>query len=202
MKPSEARKRILARLWVMGNLDSRLVRFYDLEPGDLVVDVGAFQGEFIREVQAANDVSFLAIEPIPEFIQELETEFASDPNVEVLPFALGNTNGRSTIYLAGNGSSAYAPNSHPVEVETRDVSEVLAERAVALMKINAEGAEFDILESLLITGHIRNVKALLVQFHDFAPSARSRRRALVRRLKATHRRRINVPWVWEYWTLR
>jgi len=81
------------------------------------------------------------------------------------------------------------------------VSEVIADKSVALLKINAEGAEFDVLDRLLKTGQIRQVGTIQVQFHRFVPNAVSRRRAMRRKLKDTHHCIWNVPWVWEMWRL-
>ena len=44
-----------------------------------------------------------------------------------------------------------------------DVSDVVGDQQVALLEINAEGAEFDVLDRLLDTGQISQVDTVQVQ---------------------------------------
>lgn len=189
----------LARAWILLRADDRVRARYRVTPGELVVDVGAYEGEFAADMRAACDAEVLAVEPIPELARALQDRFADDPRVTVLPFALGGADGYIRISLAADGSSAWGDSSDAVEVPLRDVSSVIASRDLSLFKINAEGAEFDVLDRLLETGQIRQIRCLQIQFHRFVPCADSRRRSIRRRLKATHRCSWSVPWVWEQW---
>jgi hypothetical protein len=49
---------------------------------------------------------------------------------------------------------------------------------VNLLKINVEGAEYDILDKLIETGYIKNVDNIQVQFHNFVPNAEDRRQKI------------------------
>lgn len=82
-----------------------------------------------------------------------------------------------------------------MEAPQIDVAEVLGDREVGLLKINAEGSGCDILERLLETGQIRKVGAIQVPFHRFLPGAQDRRRSIRHRLKESHRCAWNVAWV-------
>jgi Methyltransferase FkbM domain len=92
-----------------------------------------------------------------------------------------------------------------VDVEIRDVAPVFAEldaERIDLLKMNIEGAEFDVLERLAETGWIDRIDELLIQFHDWAPAAPRRRRMIRRVLARTHTEVWNYPWVWERWVRR
>jgi hypothetical protein len=67
------------------------------------------------------------------------------------------------------------------------------------MKINVEGAEYDILESLITTGFVQRVDDIQVQFHDFVPNASERVVALRKSLAATHYPTYMFSFVWENW---
>ena len=197
-----ARQVILARLWILLRADDRLRSRYRVGPGEVVVDVGAFEGEFVAEMRSRWDAAVIAIEPIPEFAAMVEERFADDPNVSVLPFALGQEDGTVSVALAEDGSSAWIEGSVVVDVPMRDVSKVVGDLEVALFKINAEGAEFDVLARLIETAQINQIKSLQVQFHRFVPDAVRLRAEIRRRLRATHRCSWSVPWVWEQWVIR
>lgn len=189
----------LARTWNALNGDERAHRSLRLQPNPLVVDVGAYEGDFTALMRRDWNARVIAFEPIPLFVSALTTRFSGDSCVSVVPVALGGVNGSIQLALSDDGSSAWGTGTETVEVPLRDVFEVVADESVALLKINAEGAEFDVLDRLLQTGQVRQVDTIQVQFHRFVPDAVARRRAIRRELRATHRCAWNVPWVWEQW---
>lgn len=72
---------------------------------------------------------------------------------------------------------------------------------VGLMKVNIEGAEFDLLDHMLEKGCMPMIGNLQVQFHRFVPNAPSRRRTLRSSLKLTHELTYEFYFVWENWRL-
>jgi len=163
------------------------------------MDVGAFEGEFTKWVRSQFDAEVIAVEPVPEFAATLSEVFSDDATVEVVTAALGGTTGTITLQTAADGSSAWVAGESSIDVPLIDVSDLVGGRSVALLKINAEGAEFDVLARLVTTGQIRQIGVILVQFHKFVPGAQAKRKALRRQLRQTHRCALNVPWVWELW---
>ena len=189
----------MARAWIALRGDDRVHRSLRLRPGDLVMDVGAFEGEFTKWVRSQFDAEVIAVEPVPEFAATLSEVFSDDATVEVVTAALGGTTGAITLQTAADGSSAWVAGESSIDVPLIDVSDLVGGRSVALLKINAEGAEFDVLARLVTTGQIRQIGVILVQFHKFVPGAQAKRKALRRQLRQTHRCVLNVPWVWELW---
>lgn len=70
---------------------------------------------------------------------------------------------------------------------------------IALMKINIEGGEYELLEHMLDTGLVSRVCNFQVQFHDFVPDAYPRMLAIQERLRATHELTYYFPFIWENW---
>ena len=193
---------LLARSWNALKGDERAQKSLNIAPGALVFDVGAYEGEFTALMRRKWNARVIAFEPIPEFASALTSRFSEDHSVTVLPVALGGLHGSISISFADDGSSAWVEGTNTIQVPQVDVSELIADQEVGLLKINAEGAEFEVLERLLKTGQISQVGAILVQFHRFVPTAQGRRREIRKQLKATHRCAWNVPWVWVMWELR
>ena len=193
---------VLVRAWIAFGGDARARKHLNLQPKCLVIDVGAYEGEFTALMRQDWDARVVAIEPIPEFASSLEARFSDDVRVSVLAAALGAAAGFISISLSQDGSSAWVFSADSVEVPLVDVSDVVNDQQVALLKINAEGAEFDVLDRLVDTGQIMQVDTIQVQFHRFVPGARNRRKKIRRRLQDTHRCAWNVPWVWEQWVRR
>lgn len=181
--------------------DERIRARYRVHPSELVLDVGAYEGAFTAEMLAAG-AEVVAIEPIPTYASALKARYASRSDVTVLAVALGKADGMIDISLDGDGSSAWGNSNETVAVPLCDAATVVGDRQVALMKINAEGAEFEILERLIESRKIDQVRCLQVQFHRFVPEAAEQRRFIRRELRRTHKCSWNVPWVWEQWVRR
>ena len=89
-----------------------------------------------------------------------------------------------------------------VDVEIRDVARALAELGrdrIDYVKINIEGAEYELLDHLAAAGVLPRVRYLLIQFHEWIDGAYRRRRAIRRKLRRTHYEVWNYKWVYELW---
>jgi FkbM family methyltransferase len=192
----------LARLWLALDGDERMRRRAQVSPGELVVDVGAYRGDFTEYARRAWAARVIAVEPVPEFADVLKERFEGDSRVTILRVAVGARPGTARIALSDNASSQWSHGEHFIDVPMADIAGIVRQQPISLMKFNAEGAEFDALERLLETGQIEQVRTLQIQFHRFVPAAATRRRRLRSALSVTHECSWSVPWVWEQWSRR
>ena len=70
---------------------------------------------------------------------------------------------------------------------------------VALLKLNIEGGEFELLEHLLDSGEIERFENIQVQFHWFAPEAHRRMQRIHEQLTVSHQTTYQYRFVWENW---
>lgn len=183
-------------------------------PDDAVVlDVGAYEGEWSTQVLARADAQgalrlrIHAFEPEPGAVERFRSGVGSDSRIEVHPFGLTGTDRIDQLSVGGPGSSVFDNPSVPgafgtTEVELRDVDAVLNSLGldrIDFVKINIEGGEFELLDRLHETGWLARTGPLIIQFHEFAPNAYRARRRNRRQLAATHSCTWNYPWVYERW---
>jgi FkbM family methyltransferase len=144
-------------------------------------------------------------EPNPTPFALLEARFADVPEVVTLPYGLGARDETLPLELAGPGSSLHGTvdgGGPAVEVEIRDAVSAFSELGldrIDLLKVNIEGAEYDLLDHLLAAGVVPRIRYLLVQFHEWHPGAHGRRRAIRRALGRTHEVVWDHPWIFELW---
>jgi FkbM family methyltransferase len=201
------------RFFAASARDPDLLVDVELGAGAVVLDVGAFVGEWsqrILERVGSTDVQIHAFEPVPNAISTLRRTLDGDPRVHVHEFGLGGRDRQEQLVVSGPGSSIFEP-SRPeaalgrTSVEIRDVSSVLASLdvdRVDLAKINIEGGEFELLDRLHETGWLPRIRCVIVQFHEFAPGAHAGRRRNRRQLAETHDCTWSYPWVYERWDRR
>jgi FkbM family methyltransferase len=182
----------------------------DIDEHAVVLDVGAFDGDWSGKVSARYGSTIHAFEPSPAAFAKLAARLGGHANVIQHEYGLGGRDQRATLTLAGPGSSIYGVDAGDAPLETtavaiRDVARVLDElglETIDLLKVNIEGGEYDLFDRLIDTGWLPRVRVVLVQFHEWHPKAYRRRRAIRRALRRSHAEVWNYPFVWELWRRR
>ena len=194
------------RTWRRQNGQARLVQYQDLGPGDVVFDVGAYKGEWTDTVLGQQPAAQMHLfEPHPGFAEALEQKFVGRDHVHVHELAIGSTTGTMELSDAGDASSSVADHGRAFEAKTMSVSDFFTHTPVdriALMKVNIEGGEYDLLPALIESGDITKIDRLQVQFHLFEPDMKALRDDIRARLETTHHCVWSYPFVWEEWQLR
>lgn len=184
-----------------------LTTFDNLGPGAIAVDVGAFEGKWCGEVADRYQCEVEAFELSPEFFGVLADVAREHEGVHIREYGLGGRDETVRVSRTNMGSSVFVNPRSGEQVEwtdahIRDVAAVWDELGwdrVAVLKVNIEGGEYDLLERLSDAGLLARVDCLLVQFHDWIPNGYARRRAIRRTLAETHDEAWCYDWAWEKW---
>lgn len=140
-----------------------IYRDWIVKPNSIVIDIGAHKGlhTFRLADCVGPDGRVIAFEPLPELVDELRTELArryGDKNpVEIRQAALSDTPGLTTFYRSEHasrssltpGPTSFVGQLESFEVPVQTLDTLLAEdigKWVTFMKIDAEGAEYNILK--------------------------------------------------------
>jgi FkbM family methyltransferase len=200
---------------ILGPLDlpgSVRPAFRSLGARTIAIDCGANRGDITAHM-AARGAEVYAFEPNPYVFPVLAERFADNPRVHCLQQGVAAQAGAPRLYLHVNaksdqiywstGSSLFAekPNADPsswVAIETIDLDGFIAELAgrVSLLKLDVEGVEIEIMERMLETGRLLEIRHVLVEMHDGRiPSLSERGRALRSRLADRRFRHVQLDWV-------
>jgi FkbM family methyltransferase len=193
------------REWRRIDGDRTLRLDYDLGPDSVVLDVGGFEGQWASDIVAKYGCRVHVFEPVPAYARRISERFARNPLVQVHAAGLAAADGSATLSVAGDASSQVRDGgAETVTVPLRGIAGVLEEVGdgpIHLVKLNIEGAEYDLVEHIVETGIIRRIVDLQVQFHTFVPDAEERMRALRTRLAVTHHPTFQYDFLWENWRL-
>lgn len=177
-------------------------RYEGLKPGDTVLDVGGYKGDWAERMTALYGVKVHCFEPHPRFVRHLEGRFAGREDVTVQGYAIGRSAGVLDLSDDENASSALVASGNPVQGEIRPAAEVFATLGlddIACMKMNIEGGEYDLLPALIESGLMPRIDRLTVQFHRYGPEQEAQRDAIRADLARTHRCVWEYPFIWEEW---
>jgi FkbM family methyltransferase len=132
----------------------------DVRPGDVCIDIGAYEGEILKlMIDAAPDTRHYAFEPIPGQFDRLKASFGAQANI--MPFALGNSTGGTTFHFvesnptySGLRRRQYKGEEQVrlIPVEVRRLDDIIPDDVrIRLIKIDVEGGELDVLRGGLET---------------------------------------------------
>jgi FkbM family methyltransferase len=179
----------------------------DLDATSIVLDIGAYIGEWSEQISHRYRCTIYAFEPNPNAFEKLQTRLATHGRVQLFNYGLAGADAQASLALDGPGSSVFAHDSTfgKVDVRLRDVVAVLDSCGidhVDLCKVNIEGGEYDLFDRLIESDWISRMSSLSIQFHEWHPNAYRRRRAIRRALHRTHTEAWSYPFVWEFWQTR
>lgn len=118
-----------------------------IKPGMTVVDVGAFIGDhthaYAKAVLGVDTGRVLAFEPNPMTFECLSRNMQGHGHVECINKGLSSQPGRMSVSQSPNAGAAHLVSGNDVEITTLDSYGL---HACDLIKIDAEGLEFSILQ--------------------------------------------------------
>ncbi len=171
-----------------------------LTAADVVIDAGCYEGKWTAVMNAQYGCRVIAFEPVPDFWHRCSVRFEGNPKIEVHRCALGNRMGATKVGIRGDSSGLHCAEA-PRHVDTPLVTlgfilQNLSIPEVAVLKLNVEGSEFDILEHAIDNGYIVSFKHIQVQPHTIVPDAEARWFKIFDRLTTTHDCNWAAPWCW------
>jgi FkbM family methyltransferase len=174
---------------------------YDLTPDSLVIDGGAYKGEWSMKMSAEYDCRVWAFEPVYEYFKHTRELLGSCPKISVFNAALGSQPKVETIYKSNTSSGKFSKG----EPETVLVAGAMMfiHIPIDVFKINIEGGEYQLIKWFDHCGAIlKNIKNIQVQWHDCVPEWRGMYTECTRILSETHTETWGAGPVWENWRLK
>ncbi len=183
--------------------------FRSLGPGDIAIDCGANVGRY-STLMADRGATLYAFEPNPWAFAELERAVGGRPNVHLRQAAVGTHSGKAELHLHldhhddelawSAGSSLYGskPNvsADTVTVEVVDLTTFMEALGspVALLKVDVEGSEIELLDALHSAGRLGGIGTVLVEMHDRKIPELRESGAELRRLVAERYPNVRLDW--------
>lgn len=190
------------RKWVAADGDRTLRVEYPLSNESIIFDVGGFEGQWASDMYARYRCRIHVFEPVPSYATQIAARFAHNDAIRLHSVGLGRAPTVSQIAIDGDASSTRLESDESVEIQIVTPEQIFDAEGVSnvdLMKVNIEGAEYDLLDHLIDTGMISRIRRLQVHFHDFVPDAEARMQSIQKRLSTTHRVTYQFPFIWENW---
>lgn len=182
---------IIDEIFLNGIYDKALTR---LHPGDTVLDIGAQSGIFAMAA-AARGATVLCVEPLEDNVRVLSKNAQLNrlqDRVSVLNFAVAGLPGQRDLYVMATdtGGATIFPAIHPAWAQEVRVSRTTVQcvtlndifarhnvRAYDCVKMDCEGAEFEILEQVP-REDLSRIRMLIMEYHPLNGDIRQLRHRL------------------------
>jgi len=188
--------------WYRDDVKGEYRYAYDLNGNSLVFDIGGYQGEWAEKIYDLYKSNILIFEPHPVFYMKLVDKFSEIEKVTVYNFGLGAKTESSFLSDEENESSTMKNAGGRITVSIKSITDFLIENnigTVDLVKINIEGGEYELLESLIKSEKVSTFLNIQVQFHNFFSDAYKRMEKIKKDLLKTHHPTYKYRFVWENW---
>lgn len=171
----------------------------------IFLDLGANVGHVSAKALEHN-LKVIAFEPDPAALTLLRSRFGNNPNIEIIPKAVGASNRAAKLHRRTGDLTEWSSliefdfhaDDLAVDVEVVDLVDFVRQlpRPVGVMKMDIEGAEAECLEALLDSGLHRSVGTILVETHDrLSNDLAARLDAIRARIEGEGIDNIDLTWV-------
>lgn len=185
--------------FILDGYNSRLYEGLSLDEKSKVVIVGGYIGVSAKDIFHKFSPEMKIIEPVPEYVAELNRIFSKHEKVSVIPVACSNEIGTMTLSIDGERSGSYYGGTNSITVQTKPLSQIIDNEEIDFMEVNIEGAEYEVIPELVDSGMICKVRVINIQFHRLDSDSDYKRAKVRNLLRNTHIQNFTYDWVWEQW---
>lgn len=149
---------------------------FRINTNDVIIDIGAHIGLFtLYASQYCKNGTIFCFEPVDENYDILVDNITQNNLKNVKPFKSAVSKSESTITIYRNkdeaGHSMFSFTSHALKVDSISLKKIIDKNSINqcnLIKIDCEGAEYEIIESLPLE-YLKKISKLIIEYH-FADS--------------------------------
>ena len=178
---------------------------FKLNEDSIVFDVGGYIGEYSERIYSMYNSNIYIFELFPKFHFLIKNKFQLNKKIKVFDFGLSNKDQEIFIENNGVGTSVYGKQRKGIKTNVKCASNFILDnqiKQIDLMKLNVEGAEFDILHNLITKDIVKNIKFILIQFHEIDNLSVKKRKEIQYELSKTHNKLFDYYFIWECWEIK
>lgn len=146
---------------------------------NIFIDCGSNIGwaiNFYTTLYPFVDWNYVCVEPNPYCVNELKKKFGSNPNIQILQFAVSSFKKTTNFRFSSKLSEGGTINDYKIEknVETVSVNTITIDDLLKLtepydkkiIKIDIEGEEFDFVEQMIREKKYNHFSKIICEFHS------------------------------------
>lgn len=179
---------------------------YPLNKDSIVVDAGGLNGDWASRMYCLYSCNIDIYEPNLKMFNQLKMNFKNNEKISSYMIGLSNKSENMVLHGDSYGASLYddgSDNTSIISVEKASDIFIINYngKQIDLLKLNVEGAEYDILSDLLQNYDMKTITDIQIQFHRNVKNYDKKRDEIRSKLSKTHIMTWNYDYIFENWTL-
>lgn len=177
-----------------------------------VVELGGYLGNDVENIFSRYQPRrYIVVEPVYQFYKKLVHRFQNISNILIYNFGVGGHDENTSVYSRLDGTSSFKKKAggHGIPIRLVGARNFFLGIGVGffdidLLTMNCEGCEYPVLDFLLDTNLINNIRNIQYQPHKLDEIDQSLYKycEYQQRLRRTHSLVFRHQFWWESWTLR
>ena len=196
---------ISIKKWFIDKGDQTLMLDHNLDNNSVVVDIGAYTGEWISIMSKKYKCNYYALEPVKKFYDIIEEKFKNNPKIRCLMNGMSSKNEIKLINISADGSSVFGNSNEKQSINLLDIETFMKLNnleKIDLLQMNVEGMEYEILKSWIENSNILSkINKILIQFHEVDDLDVIKEREYIQTslLENKFKKCFDYFFVWECW---
>jgi FkbM family methyltransferase len=152
-------------------------KFFEVEEGDIVLDVGASIGPFTYSILEKNPELVICLEPHKKLFQTLKSNFSKNKNVICLNKGISTIDGEvifHTLYDDTADQTSWEKNDSGYGISLKNLVKEYNLEKIDFLKIDCEGGEYDFFTEENFDWIVNNIKKISGEFHFYRDHTRER----------------------------
>ena len=195
----------LGKFYREGGIDN-ILNSININDASKVLDAGAYKGEFADKILKKFGSHLILYEPLESEFNYLKKKYQYNKKIQLYNFAISNNNNNKFLFIDHNNSSiSYNKVNNSVEIKCENIVDIFdKEKNIDLIKMNIEGAEYEILNEIINKNYLTRCKYYLIQFHHKDDkNLIENKKIIASKFKEMNFKKIfNYNYVWELWELK
>jgi len=198
--------------WWAAEGDKTLRISYRLNSNSVVFDLGGYEGDYSNKIYSKYKSNIYVFEPLPKFSSLIKSKFENNEKIRVFDYGVGGKTEELELAISDDASYLVSPRSienvdnlviEKVKIKSfNDAYDETGVDNIDLLKINVEGAEYDIMQNIFDNNLTTKINNFQIQFHNINENSEKMLLDIRRKLSKTHSQDWCFNWVWENWSLK
>jgi len=184
--------------WFENDCDYHFLRFFDLNKESLIVDIGCYNGTWLKDMYCKYNCNCIGVEPITKYYNQANRILTSD-KIKIYNFALLTTKNKQISMSDKKDASFISVEDEgiPVLGEYAKTFFQNIESKIDVLQINIEGYEYELLPFMLYHNLLNNVNHIQIQFHRVDHFSEIKMNEIIKNIEYLgFKTKFNHPFIW------
>ena len=184
--------------WFEDENDYHLLRNFDLNENSLVVDIGCYNGTWLKDMYCKYRCNCIGVEPFTKYYDQA-SRILTDDKIKIDNFALSIIKNKEIKMIDKKDSSCISLEDEGNIVPSKYAKTFFESinTKIDVLQINIEGYEYELLPFMMEHYLLNNVNSIQIQFHRIEHDSEEKMNKIIKDIESLgFQTKFNYPFIW------